>query len=142
MLASILAGIKSVDDSRFFAGLVMLLMNVASRYVTIQLSKNQEQLIRNTIGRQFLIFAMAWLGTKDLILSLGLTAIFVVLTQFLFNEESRFYILNKKFTELIDLDDDEEVSDEEMNKALKVLEKAKRKHKRQEKMMQLNEFYN
>ena len=46
----------------------MLLMNIASRYVTVKLSKNQEQLLRNTIGRQFLVFAMAWMATKDLIL--------------------------------------------------------------------------
>jgi hypothetical protein len=142
MIQAALGFLKSLNDSRFFAGLVMLLVNVASRYVTVKLSKNQEQLIKNTIGRQFLIFAMAWMGTKDILLSLGLTAIFVVLTQFLFNEDSKFYILNKKFTSAIDVDDDDEISEQELKDALELLEKAKRKSQKQQKLLQLNNFNN
>ena len=45
-----------LSNSKFFMGLLMLMMNIASRYVTVKLSKNQEQLIKNTIGRQFFSF--------------------------------------------------------------------------------------
>ena len=132
----------TLANSKFFMGLIMLLMNIASKYVTIQLSKNQEELIRNTIGRQFLIFAMAWMATKDVILSLGLTAIFVVLAQFLFNEESRFYILSQKLRKTIDTNEDGEITQDEINSALKVLEKAKNSYKEQEKLKVVNRFYN
>jgi hypothetical protein len=130
-------------NSKFFMGLLMLLMNIASRYVTVKLSKNQEQLIRNTIGRQFLVFAMAWMATKDLILSLGLTAIFVVLVQYLFNEESRFYVLNKELKSAIDADGDDEISEEELRNAINVLDKAKNKvNKPTKNQIQVNKMDN
>jgi len=130
-------------NSKFFMGLLMLLMNIASRYVTVKLSKTQEQLIRNTIGRQFLVFAMAWMATKDLLLSLGLTAIFVVLVQYLFNEESRFYILNKELKVAIDTDGDDEISEEELRNAINVLDKAKNKVSKPSKNdIQLNKMNN
>jgi hypothetical protein len=131
----------SLSNSKFFMGLLMLLMNIASRYVTIKLSKNQEDLIKNTIGRQFLIFGMSWMATKDVILSLGLTAVFVVLAQFLLNEESKFYILTKDFKASIDTNNDGTISDEEIQNAIKVLEKAKNSYKEQEKLKQVNRFY-
>lgn len=130
-------------NSKFFMGLLMLLMNIASRYVTVKLSKNQEQLIRNTIGRQFLVFAMAWMATKDLILSLGLTAIFVVLVQYLFNEESRFYVLSKELKSAIDTDGDDEISEEELRNAINVLDKAKNKvNKPTKNQIQVNKMDN
>jgi len=132
-----------LSNSKFFMGLLMLMMNIASRYVTVKLSKNQEQLIKNTIGRQFLVFAMAWMATKDLILSLGLTAIFVVLVQYLFNEESKFYVLSKELKLAIDTDGDDEISEEELKNAINVLDKAKNKiNKPTKNQVQINKLDN
>ena len=37
-----------------------------------------------------LIFAISWMGSRDVIIALALTAVFTVLTEHLFNEESQF----------------------------------------------------
>ena len=67
----------------------MIMLNVGSKYVTIELSKTQEEYLRNTLGRQILIFAIAFTATKDIILSLILTSVFYVLTMHLFNEKEQ-----------------------------------------------------
>jgi len=136
MLNKVLDPLYRLNGSKFFAGLVMIMLNIGSKYVTIELSKTQEQYLRNSVARQFLIFSIVWLGTKDIVTSLGLTAAFIILTQYLFNENSSFCILPKHITQIneyIDINNDEEISENEINNAIKVLEKAKKKeHKRRQ----------
>ena len=47
-------------------------MNIGSKYITIEFSKSQEQYLRNSIGRQLLIFAISWMGSRDILVALQL----------------------------------------------------------------------
>jgi hypothetical protein len=68
-----------LNDNKFFAGVIMLTMNIGSKYVSIELSKTQENYIKYSLGRQILVFAILWMGTRDIFTSLVLTAIFPVI---------------------------------------------------------------
>jgi len=121
--------IKSLDNSKLFAGIVMILLNVGSKFIAIQFSQSTEQYLKMNISKQILVFAMAWLGTREIYPSLLLTAAFVVLSEHLFNEESPYCIVPHKYRvlqKLIDTNDDGQVSEVELNEAIKVLEKSKR----------------
>jgi hypothetical protein len=74
-------------------GLVMIFMNIASKFIVIELSDTQKELLSNTILRQVLIFCVAFVGTRDVLISLLLTAIFVILVDGLLHEASPMYIL-------------------------------------------------
>jgi hypothetical protein len=119
------------------------MLNIGSKYVTIELSKSQEAYLKNSVGRQLLIFAISWMGSRDILIALALTAIFTVLTDHLFNEESPMCVIPMKyrhFEEVLDLDKDNEVTDEELSKASAILEKAKRRGQRKEQLRNLNNF--
>tara|TARA_B100000902_G_C26516760_1_gene531230 strand:- start:36 stop:506 length:471 start_codon:yes stop_codon:yes gene_type:complete len=121
--------LKSINSSKIFAGLVLLSLNLFSKFITIKLSDNQEDFIKNAFGRQLLIFSIAWLGTREVFTALGITAIFVVLADNLLNENSDFYILPKPLTKLkdaVDLNSDGIISDKEIETAINVLNKAKK----------------
>jgi len=121
--------IKSLDNSKLFAGIVMILLNVGSKFIAIQFSQSTEQYLKMNISKQILVFAMAWLGTREIYPSLLLTAAFVILSEHLFNEESPYCIVPHKYRvlqKLIDTNDDGQVSEVELNEAIKVLEKSKR----------------
>jgi len=95
------------------------------------------------VGRQLLIFAISWMGSRDILIALALTAIFTVLTDHLFNEESPMCVIPMKyrhFEEVLDLDNDDKVTDEELSKATAILEKAKRRGQRKEQLRNLNNF--
>ena len=93
MIAKIKENLASLNNSKFFAGLVMIMLNIGSKYITIELSKTQEEYLKNHIARQVLIFSISWMGTRDILMSLALTAIFIVMTEFLFNENSKFCVI-------------------------------------------------
>ena len=72
---------------------------------------------------------MAWMGTRDIYTALGLTAVFIVLSDHLFNEESNYCIVpyNRRIlNKIIDTNNDGIVSDTEVNSAIAILEKAKK----------------
>ena len=143
MIKTFFSSLHSLSNSRFFAGLVMIMLNIGSKYVTIELSKSQEQYLRNSIARQMLIFAISWMGSRDIITALALTAVFNVLTQHLFNEKSSYCVVPKKwrnFADIIDTNNDGEISQDELNKAMAVLDKAKKKEKYKESLRLLNNF--
>ena len=105
MIKTFFTSLNSLNNSRFFAGLVMIMLNIGSKYVTIELSKSQEQYLRNSIARQMLIFAISWMGSRDIINALALTAIFNVLTEHLFNEKSNYCVVPKKWRNFADVID-------------------------------------
>ena len=132
-----------LNNSKFFAGLVMIMLNIGSKYITIELSKSQEQYLKNNIGRQILIFAISWMGSRDILVALALTAVFTVLTEHLFNEESSLCIIPKQYRQyehLLDLDKNNVVTPEEIKKAREVLDKARRKDEKREQLRNLNNF--
>lgn len=129
ILDTIHKGVLSLNSNKFFAGLIMLVLNLGSKFITVKFSASQEAYLRNSVGRQLLIFAIAFIGTKDIYYSLAITAIFVVLADYLFNEDSDWCVLSDNFKSLkteIDLNGDGIISDDELNKAIKTLQSYKK----------------
>jgi len=50
--------LHTLNTHPMFIGLMVIMLNIGSKYITIKLSKSQEQYIKNSLGRQFLIFAI------------------------------------------------------------------------------------
>jgi len=132
-----------LNNSKFFAGVVMILLNVGSKFISIQFSKSTEEYLKFSLSKQLLVFAMAWMGTRDIYTALGLTAIFVVLSDHLFNEDSSYCIVPdhmKVLPSLADTNGDGIISDEEINSAIAVLEKAKKEKNRTQQHQAFSKF--
>jgi hypothetical protein len=124
----------------------MILLNVGSKFISIQFSRSTEEYLKLNVTKQILVFSMAWMGTRDIYTSLVLTAVFVILSDHLFNEESPYCIVPKKFrvlTKIIDTNSDGVVSENEINAAITILEKArqnKRKHDQRQSFLLFNNY--
>tara|TARA_A200000113_G_C8561477_1_gene256192 strand:- start:7 stop:402 length:396 start_codon:yes stop_codon:yes gene_type:complete len=86
-----------LENNKLFTGLLILVVNIGSKYVALDFSKTQEEYFRNIFTRQLLIFAMAWTATRDLVISLMLTATFIILSDFIVNPESSLCMLPSKY---------------------------------------------
>ena len=73
-----------------FAGVMMLLLNVGSRFITHEYSDNDEEYRQNILLRRLAIFAACFVGTRSIITSVLLTAAFVVLSAGLFRGKSTY----------------------------------------------------
>ncbi len=123
----------SLNNNKFFAGIIMLIMNIGAKYASIEFSKTQEQYLKNIFSKQIIIFATAWVATHDIIISILLTAAFVILSDFLINPESQLCILPDKYKAMhtiLESDNDNMVSSEELKKAKETIEKAKKQQQR------------
>ena len=122
-----------LNSSKYFAGVVMILLNVGSKFISIQFSKSTEEYLKYSISKQLLVFSMAWMGTRDIYTALGLTAIFTVLSEYLLNEESSCCVVPMKYRvlhKLADTNNDGKISETEISSAIAILEKAKREEQK------------
>jgi hypothetical protein len=125
--------IMYLNNSKFFAGVVMILLNIGSKFIQIQFSKSTEEYMKYSVSKQLLVFSMAWMGTRDIYTALGLTAVFTILSEYLFNEESKLCIVPHKYRvlhKLVDTNEDGIVTEPELAAAIAILEKAKREKER------------
>jgi uncharacterized membrane protein len=132
--------LDSLNSSKYFTGIMMILLNIGSRFVEIKLSDSMETFIKYNIAKELLIFTMAWMGTRDIVVALVLTAVFVILSEFLLNNKSNYCVLSKKYSINIDTNKDGVISDNEINQAISLLEKAK-KQKEKDRNMDLLNYY-
>jgi len=122
-----------LNNSKFFAGIIMILLNIGSKFIQIQFSKSTEEYLKYSVSKQLLVFSMAWMGTRDIYTALGLTAVFTILSDYLFNEECSFCIVPHQYRvlhKLVDTNEDGVTSETEVAAAIAILEKAKREKQR------------
>jgi hypothetical protein len=121
--------VQVLNNSKIFAGIMIIILNIASRFVNIKLSKSMESYLKHTFSKQILVFAIAWMGSRDIYVALFITLLFVIFTEYILNENSMFCCLPESFQDYhinLDLDGDGEISPEEIEKAEKIIEKAKK----------------
>jgi len=78
----------SVNSNPYFIGLMMLLLNLGGRFLALEISKDQEKFLSHPIVRRFFLFAVLFVGTRNLVIAAGLTVIVIILLGYLFNENS------------------------------------------------------
>jgi hypothetical protein len=91
--------VKILNTNTLFVGLMMFVMQIASRFVTIKLSRSMEGYMKFSFSKDILVFAIAFMGTRDLYWALVITLVFIICMDYLFNEESSLCCLPESFLE-------------------------------------------
>jgi len=78
----------SVNTNPYFIGIMMLLLNLGGRFLSLEITKDQEKFLSKPAVRRFFLFAVLFVATRNLVVALGLTVIVVIMLGFLFNENS------------------------------------------------------
>lgn len=72
--------LDQVTTSPFFLGIMVLLLNVGSRYIVHEFSESDDEYSQNILLRRLAIFAACFTATRDVVVSIILTAAFVILS--------------------------------------------------------------
>jgi hypothetical protein len=82
--------INRAANSPFIIGIMMLLLNIGSRFIVHEFSNDDKEYSENIILRRFTVFAVCFVGTRDIVVSTILTAAFVILASGVFRGKGPF----------------------------------------------------
>lgn len=91
----LLSLISTLNGSKYFSGILMILMNLGSKYVGLELSEFQDEFLSKKVIRRIIIFCIFFIATRDIIISVVLTAIFIIFIGGIFNDNSKFSLVKK-----------------------------------------------
>ena len=115
---------NSIGSNKIVIGLLMLFMNLCARHIMKDLSSPfQTKILSSKFCRRFAIFTILFVATRDIKISLIITAAFVIVFLNLLNEDSDYCILPNSFKKL-DINKDGVISNEEIEHAYHVLRRA------------------
>jgi len=103
--------IEILNDSKLFLGIMLILLNIGSRHLIDELSTNPDEYNRNLVLRRIAVFAVCFVGTRDIVTSLLLTAGFIIMAQGV-SSKSREGMENKKKIEKEEKKVDQPAADE------------------------------
>jgi hypothetical protein len=78
----------SINTNPYFIGVMMLLLNLGGRFLSLEITKEQEKVLSKPEVRRFFLFAVLFVATRNIVVALGLTVIVVLVLGYLFNENS------------------------------------------------------
>jgi hypothetical protein len=68
-----------LNNNKLFLGIMLIVLNIGSRYLVDEFSTSEEEYSRNLVLRRIAVFAVCFVGTRDVIISLILTAAFIII---------------------------------------------------------------
>ena len=68
-----------LNENKYFIGLMMIMVNIGSRFIIDELNQEHINFIKNSYFRRIIIFAVIFMATRDILISFVVTGLFVVL---------------------------------------------------------------
>jgi hypothetical protein len=85
--------IHILNTDKLFYACAMLCMNMGSRFVVQDITKLQERILMSEVAKKFILFCMAFVATRDIVLSAIITFAVTCIMKVLLNENSQFCII-------------------------------------------------
>lgn len=89
--------LEILNNNKYFVGVIMILLNLGSKYISVELSESQEKFLGSPIIRRIILFTVFFTATRDIWISFLLTAAFVILVGGIFNDSSNYCLIPKKY---------------------------------------------
>lgn len=77
-----------LNNNKYFWGVSLLVLNLGSKYLSADLGTFQEKVLNTDLVKRFIMFCLFFVGTKDVLISLGLTFVFSFVVYGFFDENS------------------------------------------------------
>jgi hypothetical protein len=83
------------NNNPYFIGLMMLILNLGGRFISLEITKKQEQFLQLPWVRRILIFTVLFVATRNIWVAFWSTLTFVFFLGYLFNENSALCIFGQ-----------------------------------------------
>jgi hypothetical protein len=89
----LLHGIQDLNMNPYLLGIAYITLNLGSRFFVMSVSPAQEAFLQNIFFRPILLFAIMFIGTRNLIVAFWMTLLILISLHFLLNENSSWFVL-------------------------------------------------
>jgi len=76
------------NTNPYFIGIMMLILNLGGRFISLEVTKKQEQFLQHPWVRRILIFTVLFVATRNIWVAFWTTVTVVLFLGYLFNENS------------------------------------------------------
>lgn len=124
--------ILALNKSTYFLALMILVLNIGSKYLDLKIGYTMQKMLATTTMKILIIFTMIYTATRDIYISLGISIVFLFLTEYILHEESSFCLIPHKYRcykpiAKKNAKSPYDITEKEINDAIQVLTKAKLK---------------
>ncbi len=95
-LSPIDAFLNIFNTNPYFIGLTMLILNLGGRFLSLEVTKKQEQFLQHPWVRRLLIFIVIFVGTRSIYVAFWGTLLVVLFLGYLFNENSALCVFGQQ----------------------------------------------
>jgi hypothetical protein len=107
----------NLANSKLFTGCIMLISNIGGKYLSLDIPSNMDKLFSSYyILRCIVLFSIFFMATRDIKISILLSLLFFIISNFFINEKSTFCLINRNKSS-------EEITLNEVNRAKEILKK-------------------
>ena len=85
-----------MSSNKYFIGFIMIIINIGSRFLLDELTPSQKKFINKPLIRRIVIFCIFYMATKDLMVSVTLTIIFIIFISDMFIKDKDERDIEKK----------------------------------------------
>jgi hypothetical protein len=92
-LDGLLLSIHEINMNPYILGFAYILLNLGGRFMVLSVTPAQEAFLQNILFRPLLLFAIMFIGTRNMVVAFWMTLAIIVALHYLFNENSSWYLL-------------------------------------------------
>lgn len=83
------------NTNPYFIGIMMLILNLGGRFISLEVTKKQEQFLQLPWVRRALIFTVLFVATRNIWVAFWTTVVVVLVLGYLFNENSALCVFGQ-----------------------------------------------
>ncbi len=88
-----LMSLHEINMNPYVLGFAYILLNLGGRFMALSVTPGQEAFLQNIVFRPLLLFAIMFIGTRNMVVAFWMTLVVLILLHYLFNENSSWYLL-------------------------------------------------
>tara|TARA_B100000767_G_C19682537_1_gene500242 strand:- start:215 stop:529 length:315 start_codon:yes stop_codon:yes gene_type:complete len=82
--------IDKINTNKYFVGFMMIILTIGGRFIISELSEDQKNKIDTPLFRKIFIFCAFFMATRDLLITILLTIIFLIFLESINFENEKF----------------------------------------------------
>ena len=90
---TLLMSIHDINMNPYILGIAYIILNLGGRFMSLSVTPAQEAFLQNKVFRPLLLFAIMFIGTRNMVVAFWLTLLILLLLHYLLNENSSWYLL-------------------------------------------------